>query len=202
MQGDLVFLDTETTSLDETKGQIWELAVVHRQPTMVGFMSEPGILPYTDDESVWQLRPDLGRADAEALRIGRFEERFMVPEGANAAMIDPGAGELCWRGPLHEALFDIQQPLHGATIVAAQPAFDAAFLKALLRHFSRRIGWHYRLMCVESMTAGRLGWTKARGLRDCADALGVKYDDAALHTALGDARLVRDVFDAITGGSS
>lgn len=200
MKGDLIFLDTETTSLDETKGQIWELAAIRRSATLVGFMSEPNIAPYTEQTSIWQLRPDLTRADPYALKVGRFEERFEVPDGVDAAMIDENEGGPYWRGPVHEALFDIQQELGGATLVCAQPAFDTGFLKAMLRNFNRKIGWHYRLVCVESMAAGKLG-QPIQGLRDSADALGVKYDADALHTAIGDARLVRDVYEVIMGGA-
>lgn len=198
MKGDLVFLDTETTSLDETYGDVWEIGFIRRYPTMVGFMSEPNILPYVEDEFVLQLRPDLNKADSEALRIGRYEERFLLPDGVDAAWV--WADGTLERDPVHSVLFDLFGHLKDTTIYCAQPAFDVGFLKALFRSYRMRIPWHYRLKCVESMTDGKLG-RNVGGLRDCADALGVKYDRDELHTALGDARLVRDVYDAIVGSA-
>lgn len=59
-------------------------------------------------------------------------------------------------------------------------------------------GWSHRLRCVETLTAGHLG-REIGGLSDCAAALGI--DTPAAHTALGDARTARAIWDAILGGS-
>src|SRR5690606_348509 len=84
----------------------------------------------------------------------------------------------------------------GAYLAAANPAFDAAFLARFLRRNGQCPMWHHRLICVESMAMTALGVLTPMGLRDSADALDVEYNPDDLHTAAGDVRLARDVYDA------
>lgn len=183
----LVFVDTETTGLDPREHQVWEIALILRNE-----------LGMPDDEHVWQIRPDLDRADPVALEKSRFHERFLVPDSHNAVKVMKDGG--LWKMPIHEALFDIQDILRDSYMVGAVPSFDDAFLKALLRTF--RIQWKHRLICVETLVAGALKQPVPLGLRKAAEAMGVKVDGDVLHTALGDARLARDVYDAVMGGAA
>lgn len=75
--------------------------------------------------------------------------------------------------------------LNGATLVAANPAFDAAFLRA-------RWGatpWKYRLLDVEAYAMGALGHDEPQGLSTICAALGVEQPD---HSARGDVRALRE----------
>jgi DNA polymerase III epsilon subunit-like protein len=186
-----VFLDLESTGLDPRYHHIWEFAAILRDE-----WGSP------DEEHVWQLRPSLVDADPVALEKGRFEERFVVPDGVDAVKVvpedDPWPG--LWRMERHEALSDIQDLLRDAHIIGANTAFDDSFLKALMHMHQRRIVWNYRLVCVENLVAGALKKPLPMSLSESAEAMGVKVDPDTRHTALGDARLARDVYDAVMGG--
>ena len=89
---------------------------------------------------------------------------------------------------------DAQGVLVGATLVGANPAFDAGFLRA-------RWGvapWHYRLFDVEAYAAGVLGWDGPKGLAAIRAALADDYDiPAPDHTAAGDVATLRACFYAL-----
>jgi DNA polymerase III epsilon subunit-like protein len=184
----LCFGDVESTGLDPRVHRPWEIAAIIR---------EPGL---PDEEHVFQLRPDLSKADPEALQINRFEERFAVPDGVDATWRINGDGP--WRLQLHEAVTEIQLLLADTHLVAAVPSFDDGMLKALMWDHQRLVRWKYRLVCVETLVCGALRRPVPEGLKAAADLMGVKYDPDELHTALGDARLARDVYDAVMAGGA
>lgn len=192
----LIFVDTETTGLDVRKHHIWEVAVIVR---------EPGL---DDVELLWQVRPDLTEAEPKALEIGRYEERFVVPDGWEAACVLDG--KATFRLTLPEFLTDLQDELRDGVLIGSNPAFDDRFLTALMQDHGMRTPWHYRPDDVVAMAAGWLyahGETAALGRPwksyEISEAVGVPRPTAeAGHTALGDARWARDLYDAITGGPS
>ncbi|MGW0837097.1 3'-5' exonuclease [Streptomyces prunicolor] len=200
----LAFVDTETTHLDAAIGEAWEVAVILRE------FDEDGP---TDTEYVWQYAPDLTVADPESLKIGRFEERFVVPGHVDAAFTGYEDGHIVpmtrW-----QAVSATLSVLRGAVLIGSNPGFDDRFLRKLCGSAP----WHYRPLCIATMAAGYVHGLAASkqfpGLgetvtpipfssRKLSQAVGVEppgHDVA--HTALGDARWARDVFDAITGGAS
>jgi DNA polymerase III epsilon subunit-like protein len=203
----IAFVDTETTHLDPRRGDVWEIAVIRRR--------EDGV----DCEYVWQIRPDLTTADPESLKIGRFEERFAVPDGVDAIEILASGPPL--KLTLPEMLFDLQDALRDAVIVGSNPGFDVAFLTKLLHAHDRKLPWHYRPVDVATLAVGALygrarEWTRkdcdAAWYKKVAKAVGWPWKsyeasrhvdveppakDVA-HTALGDARWARDVWDSVT----
>jgi DNA polymerase III epsilon subunit-like protein len=201
----LAFVDTETLGLDADVHAMWELAIIRR---------ENGV----DTEHLWQIKPskiDLEHADPEALRINGYAERMALPE-------DYWAGDmshLC--GIPHPMKRDelrtvITELLTGAVMIGSNPAFDAAFLKVFLDGTP----WHYRTIDVATLAAGYRHGQAASGAyggdfafagdlpsqpfssRKLSQAVGVEPPgDGVAHTALGDARWARDVYDAVTGGA-
>lgn len=194
----IAFVDTETTHLDADLGEVWEVAVILRE--LDG--TEP-----TDTEYVWQIRPTFVNADPESLRIGRFRQRFVVPPNAEAAHAHPDF-DSATRLTRRDVINAILDTLRGAVIVGSNPGFDDRFLRKLLGPGSAQ--WHYRPIDVATLAAGFM-WaqepelmakdTKPISSRWLSRQVGVEPpgDDVA-HTALGDARWARDVYDAITQG--
>jgi len=205
----IAFVDCETTHLDAEIGEAWEVAIILRDFDD----NEP-----TDTEYVWQIRPNLATADPESLKIGRYLERFAVPVHAEAAWTGYQDGPVLpmGRGEVVGAILNV---LRGAMLVGSNPAFDDRFLRKLLGPGSAQ--WHYRPVCIATLAAGRkLGMTEVVrrfggkplpsdevpfpfSSRDLSRWTGVEPpSDGDAHTALGDARWARDVFDAVTGGGA
>lgn len=205
----LAFVDTETVRIASDAGSaIWELAIILR-----------GTLG--DEEYAWQLRPDLTRADAAALRIGGYYERCKAadkPEGQGVLLTSP-RGKGGSRMARLIAL-DVAKLLDGALIVGANPWFDAGHIDAFLRANDQALTADYHMRDVGSVVAGYMagqrrvirnhkfckaipedvaepGPLKGRKITDVAKELGLNPDRYETHTALGDCRLARDIWNAV-----
>lgn len=115
-------------------------------------------------------------ADPKALEMNDYHER-VKQEGA--------------------PLFDLRTKiaLTGNTIVGANPAFDAAFLR-------KRWGvapWHYRMIDVESMALGILSYDRPKGLASIANDLAERGYSMPIpdHSAGKDVEVVREVYKAL-----
>ena len=208
-----LIVDVESTSLTPDyqtgSGVIWELAIIDIA---------------TGAEHMWRMKPDLGVADPGALSVGQFYKRTedmcadcRNPDRAyDLTRAGVGNSKPEWSSPAQLAALTARV-LDGATIVAANPAFDTAFLAAFLRWHSQAPTWHYRLRDIGSMAAGflakgcmpalvREGLVPAlpafdASTDDFARALGVDPGAFERHSALGDCRLVAAMFDVIAGGA-
>lgn len=191
----LAFIDTETVGLDPFLHDAWEYAVILRRDGV-------------DTEYEFRIRPDLTNADPKALEINRYHERT-------------SAEDWHW-DDRRAAAARLYSLLNGAVIVGSNPAFDAEMLTHLFgRYYENPRPWHYRTIDVTTLAAGALygrasEWTRKDGdaswYGKVAGAIGwpwksyevsrhVEVDPPAkdvAHTALGDARWARDVFDAVT----
>lgn len=118
-------------------------------------------------------------ADPKALSMNGYHERSFPRSFADMQALELGCREA----------------LSGATLVAANPSFDAAFLRA-------RWGvtpWHHRLWDIEAYAAGVLGWRSLKGMAGVADALrefgyDIPHPD---HSAAGDVAALRASFYAL-----
>ncbi len=186
----LAFTDCETTHLNAEIGEAWEVAVVLRE-------YEDG--SHTDTEYVWEfaIDPVPGAFDPEALRISRWHERRQLATGTTQAAFSgyTPAVEM----PRTEAIQAITNVLRGAVLIGSNPGFDERFLRKLLGPGSAQ--WHYRPYDIVQLAAASIGLEKAGPLpwssRVLSRAVGVEPPGPDVtHTALGDARWARDVYDA------
>lgn len=143
------------------------------QPYEVCFWLEGADEPTT----LW-LPHTLEHADAQALRIGGYFDRDQVP----------------WVDDNYAREWLIRD-LRGVTLVGANPAFDAA----MLRRFIGTEVWHYRFIDVSDGAMFLFGWDRPRSLLDTAAAVrDAGYDiPEPDHTAEGDVRTTRAIYDAL-----
>lgn len=191
----LVFGDTETTGLDPFMHDAWEFALIVRRDGH-------------DTEHTFRIRPDLTNADPKALEINRFHERTAAPGWS-------------WDDP-HTAATRMYNLLNGAVLIGSNPSFDADMIRNLFaRYYDDAKPWHYRTLDIATLAAGHLYGQAERMTHQTCDAVHYSKVDAALgwpwssyraselvgiprpsgeaaHTALGDARWARDVWDAVT----
>lgn len=216
----LCFVDTETTSLRHDR-RAWEIAVIVREPWTVKHPGGPDTIDDHDTEHTWFIDTDfldLGNADPASLRIGRFYDRH--PQ-ARVARFGEKYGDEAVHATHDEidALWQVEALTRGAHIVGAVPSFDAEVLSARMRDNGICPSWHYHLIDVEPLAAGWLHrhaatlenrvatFGEATAVRDIARppwksddlsaALGVTVSEEDRHTALGDARWARDLYDKV-----
>jgi len=126
------------------------------------------------------LPHDMVTADPEALKLNGYWKR------ANWGLQDK------WGENFD---LEVKQVLTGNTLVAANPPFDRAFLRA-------RWGiepWHYRSIDLESMALAVLGHERPKGLKDISDELRELGYNIAVpdHTAVMDVAVLRECYIAL-----
>lgn len=195
----IAFVDVETTGTDPRIHELWEIGIILR--TGDG-----------QEKYAWFVRPEhMGTADPTALRIGGYYERAAehLPEHDpwNAVQTLPPVTDKPSPACSAQAVARrVAKLLDGAKIVAANPAFDTAFLQAFLRANGELGCWSYRTDNIESMVRG---WLAAcdmgaaaedlNGLHDAARAVDVEPTLFATHTAIGGAELVAEIYDRVMG---
>jgi hypothetical protein len=178
MTAPLAFVDTECTGLDPDRHEIWEVGlIVPADGTWSGPVPAGGWY-----EQSWQLPVDLARADPIALNIGRFHDRRVL------------AGKLT---RLDRFARDFARLTHGRHLVGAVVSFDAERLWKLLRANGQCPMWHYHLVDVEALAAGKVGMAPPWDSNDLSLAVGVDPADFERHTALGDAKWARSLYEAV-----
>ena len=204
----IVFIDTETTSLRHDR-RAWEIGIIARDGG-------------TDTEHTWLIDDDdldLGNADVMSLKIGRFYERH--PFGI-AKRTETTPFTTCE----YTVMLDVERITRGAHLVGAVVSFDADVLGQRMRAHGICPSWHYHLIDCEALAAGflagqfmacqQVGNPEADGPTveeartaippwksdDLSRVIGVDPDDFDRHTALGDAKWARAIYDAVMGRAS
>lgn len=177
MYGDvpICFVDTETTSLSSEWGEVWEFGGIRVEPDG------------REREVTFQIEVDLGTADPMSLKIGKFRERYTRETAL----------------PKESAAMRIERFTRGAHLVGNVISFDDNRLERLLRGWGECPGWHYHVIDMEALAVGFL---RAHGHKinlpykssEISELLGVEQPtEDELHTALGDARWTRRMWDAV-----
>jgi hypothetical protein len=136
-------------------------------------------------------------ADPNALAINGFYDRYKGDLTHRRHMNGSGAFSP------DDFADEFTRLVKGRHLVGAGVAFDARFLERLLRLNNQIAMWHYHLIDVEAMM---LGYLAAKGVEvplpwksaDLAAAVGVDGTLFEKHTALGDARWAKAIYDTIT----
>ena len=168
---DIVFLDTETTglSLDD---EIWEFAAIRRDGNS-GHEETVQFFIEHDRKRCAQL-PEKFRAD----HYNRFlDHQALDRESAALRMRDITAR---------------------AHVVGAVPNFDTERIAIQLASFNLKPFWHYHLIDVENLIAGRLAIAPPWDSDELSRKIGVDPDRFERHTALGDAMWAREIYDVCT----
>lgn len=171
----LIFLDTETTSLDRYTRRIWDIAYIIRDPDM------------DDVEQQFFLDPDLIDANQVSLKIGGYYQRH-----PNFSPDREGPFLTSTNTLVRTVALDFMD----AIIIGAVPSFDEETLAHLFYEKGKPITWHYHLMDIESFAAGRIGRQPPWDFDKLLAYYGLAYGQDR-HTALGDARMVRDLYDKV-----
>lgn len=172
----VVFVDTETTGLDPDRHEMWDLAIVYENGEAISL----------------HFPPMLRSAEPMALRIGRYYERTADSE---------------WHW--HEARTwapIVARTLDGVHLVGACPWFDAEFLRRWLDRWGEKGTWHYHHIDIEALAVGYLA-AKGEAVdlpyhsKDLSRRIGVDPDQFEAHTAIGDARWAKAVYEKIVGAA-
>jgi DNA polymerase III epsilon subunit-like protein len=197
----LVFIDTETTGLSD-RAEVWEIGAIERSPGAA------------DVEYAWQIRPTLIDAEPTGLRIGRYYKRSKLVRhqpGDAFQLVHPDydydtPGESYQADAIERmtiARSVASEPammIDGAYLVGAVPWFDERKLQKFMAMYGQCATNHYHLIDVETLAAGALKMPPPWDFDKVLAAYNLTYDEADRHTALGDARMARDLYDAILGG--
>jgi len=197
----LVFLDTETVTLEAGPDVVWEVGAIVRDP------GRP------DAEWRFQLRPNMGKADPGSLEVCRFAERYELAGHQQALAWYPAETPKPARLTFGALAVSLHTLLAGRHVFGICPSYDTLRLGLFLRRqWGKTPGyadpWHYQPHDVEDEVAGYLqGLDSAvpaellavpRPTEELCRAVGVDPESYEKHTGLGDARLARDLHDAVT----
>jgi hypothetical protein len=206
---EVVFVDTETTGLDHDRHEVWDIALID-----------------DDGEHEWHIRPqNLHDADEGALRITHYYERVAaagfeekeVTDGYPAKTRTVRYPKFWSRTSRQGIASEIAVRTAGKHLVGAVPWFDARFLAGLLHREGFTPAWHYHMVDVEALAVGWLAggagrvWSPERAEPERSSyqppwnsdglsfALGVATPKEDRHTAIGDARWAKAMYEAVMG---
>jgi DNA polymerase III epsilon subunit-like protein len=185
----LIWADVETTGTNPARHFAWDVALIVREDGLA------------DAEHQWFIKPDLRTAEPMALRVGHYYERTAGLKAAGSREKAPK-----WADPVKLAP-ELAALLDGAVFIGQNPWFDASFISALLLRHGQVLTADYHYRDIGSLVTGFLrgtGRVPAPGMKldALAACLGLDPLSYERHSALGDVRLERDMWDEVWGGDS
>lgn len=201
----LIFLSISTTSLDPQYGEIWKIAAIVR--------TEADKNRTVDREYCWQIRPRLFDADAHSLQLNRYYERLhpdllrAQPEAA-LRIVHPDVPVESPNDPITNAVkltdakdvaAELAVLLDGAIVVGLAPALVERFIQRFLRERGQAGTNQRHLIDVTALVGGALRVPPPWRLDGFLYAFELDYNEAGRHTALGEVRIARDLYDAVLG---
>jgi DNA polymerase III alpha subunit (gram-positive type) len=186
------FIDIETTGLDETQQEIFELAIVNASCNPDN--SDTIELIDLARLHLFFAPEDIENASEIALEISRFKERI-TPLNLNPGEIYDFITKE--KISVKEALEKINNFLEKRHLVGANPAFDAKFIAAWLRKNNASANWHHRMIDIENLDMQQEGLFAPRGLQTIAKQWNIEDSEKA-HTAMGDVETTITLFKLIT----
>jgi DNA polymerase III epsilon subunit-like protein len=177
----VIFVDCETTGLDHNQHEMWEVALIDGQ-------TGTSVIYYLDAIKAHAERHT--KPDPGAFRVNRFYERV------EQIRLERG-GKDFWNDPEVTAR-EIAVLTSRKHLVGACVDFDAGFLRTFLARYTLAPAWHYHLIDVEALAAGKLGLLPPWKSIDLCRALGVETpDEKHAHTAMADALCAKATYEAI-----
>lgn len=176
----ICFIDTETTSLDRYTREVWQVAIIRREPN--------------GSEESYEAKVagiDLSEASPASLKIGRFYDRYDMRHTQTPVMMPPNP----YVHPASVA-YAVERMTRGAHLVAAVPSFEDTSLAPLLKRHRLAPAWHYHLVCIENVLAGWFGVVPPYSSDELSMRVGVDPTVFERHTAMGDVQWVRAQWDA------
>lgn len=166
----LIFLDLETSGLNPFYHEIMEIGMVIRTDHDIEYSAT---FPFS-----------FKNADPEALNVNQYHRRVRQGEWSSPTP----------RGDLADHILKVTD---GAILVGNNIQFDVAFLRYFLWMNRPTVTptWYYASVDLKALLMGYTGVTPPASLSAIATSLGVP-EPRPKHTALGDARWNRDVWDA------
>lgn len=187
-------MDTETTDLNPHTRETWEVGLIIREP------GQPD-----RERAIIVVDADFTVANVYSLDVGRAYERH--PKFTGRTETGEHAPEYLTQA---ETAAQVEAETRKATIVGMVPDFDKANFEVLLNRHGWPFAGHYHLVDVENLIVGYLRGQRSAG-RDVPDPGLPRWESDELsrmvgveppgeqdrHTALGDARWVRDLWDVV-----
>jgi DNA polymerase III alpha subunit (gram-positive type) len=101
---------------------------------------------------------------------------------------------------IQESVFDavgiLKDTLDGRVFVGNNPAFDARFLEVFMARGGVKPTWHYHLVDIKALVAGRARLLPPWSTKEIAEYAKISLPEAA-HTAVADCEWNRDVFNSL-----
>lgn len=168
----IAYVDTETTGTNPNNHEVWEIGLVLADEEAMTVESHEWQVPFVN----------IDFADAKALEIGGFQERYAPTHTSRLTV----ASEFAWR-------------TQEARLASCNISFDTAFLRAFLHGEHVRPAWHYSPIDVKSLCYGCEPVLFGAKTDELLEAFGLEKG-AERHTALHDAQLAKALADRVRFG--